>query len=312
MCVCVCACCTHTHIVLRAHMHTHIHNERARTLTNAHTGEIELTGLPEEGGEDAIRQALADLLGVDISQIVLPEQARRQQRRAVARKFVFEIVGDTAKAAELAADLKTGNLAARLSSQLSQTYNMNISAQVSSGDVAETAEKRPEGEEWEEVDGQYLLRKCPQGFLLVNTTVELSMCRECDAGTFSFRDSDGCNEKVHPAVCNTRECTPCPVGATCAKGSDEASRHFIPKALKVFCSLLPPLPVWVRAQRADSDSCCRLGTECMPWRYCAGMTIASPDSFATSRHKRAPRSTCHCQRMPRQRRRTTTAMCGSM
>ena len=73
-------------------MHTHIHNERARTLTNAHTGEIELTGLPEEGGEDAIRQALADLLGVDISQIVLPEQARRQQRRAVARKFVFEIV----------------------------------------------------------------------------------------------------------------------------------------------------------------------------------------------------------------------------
>ena len=254
MCVCVCVCgcvyCTHA----RTHTHTHTHcarahthtmnartharahtHARARTHAIMHTGKIQLAGLPEEGIEDAVRQALADLLGVDISQIVLPEQARRQQRRGAARTIVFEIVGDAAQAAELAADLKTGNLAAQLSSQLSQTYNMNISAQVSGGDVAETAEKRPEGEEWEEVDGQYLLRKCPQGFLLVNTTVELSMCRECDAATYSFRDSDGCNEQVHPTVCDTRDCTACPVGATCAKGSDEASRHFVPKALKVLC-----------------------------------------------------------------------------
>jgi len=228
LCVCVCAIHAHTHTI---DTHTHA---RARTHANAHTGEIELAGLPEEGGDEAIREALAKLLGVDVSQIVLPESTRRRQRRAAARTIKFEIIGDATKAAELAADLQAGNLAAALSKQLSETYKINITAQVSSGDVAETAEKRPEGEEWEEVDGQYLLRKCPQGFLLVNTTVELSVCRECDAGTYSFLDSDGCNEQVHPTICDVRDCSACPVGATCAKGSDETALHFVPKAVKVF------------------------------------------------------------------------------
>ena len=225
---------THTHTHIHTHEHTHTHERaRTRTRTHTHTGEIELAGLPEEGGEDAVRQALADLLGVDVSQIVLPEQTRRRQRRAAARTIKFEIIGDSTKATELAADLKTGNLAAKLSSQLSQTYKMNITAEVSGGDVAETSDKRPEGEAWEQVDGQYVLRKCPQGFLLVNTTVELSMCRECDAGTYSFGFSDGCKQHVYPTVCDTRDCTACPAGAICAKGSDEAAMHFVPKAVKV-------------------------------------------------------------------------------
>jgi hypothetical protein len=217
--------------------HAHIRCTLARARANTNTGEIELAGLPEEGGEDAVRQALADLLGVDVSQIVLPESTRRRQRRAAARTIRFEITGDATKAAQLAADLQTGNLAAQLSSQLSQTYKMNITAQVSGGEVEEASEKRPEGEEWEEVDGQYILRHCPQGFLLVNTTVELSMCRECNAGTYSFSDSDACNEQVHPTVCDARDCSACPVGATCAKGSEETAwRHFVPKAVKVFAS----------------------------------------------------------------------------
>ena len=204
--------------------------------TQTHTGEIELAGLPEVCSDDAIREALAKLLKVDVSQIVLPESTRRRQRRAAARTIKFEIIGDATKATELAADLQAGNLAADLSKQLSETYKMNITAQVSSGDVAETAEKRPEGEEWEEIDGQYLLRKCPQGFLLVNTTVELSTCRECNAGTYSFSDTDACNEQVHPTICDVRDCSACPVGATCARGSDETAIHFVPKAVKVYAS----------------------------------------------------------------------------
>jgi hypothetical protein len=213
-------------------------------LAHTNTGEIELTGLPEEGGEDAVRQALADLLGVDVSQIVLPEPTRRRQRRAAARTIRFEITGDATEAAQLAADLQTGDLAAQLSSQLSQTYKMNITAQVSGGEFEETSEKRPEGEKWEEVDGQYILRHCPQGFLLVNTTVELSMCRECNAGTYSFSDSDACNEQVHPTICDVRDCSACPVGGTCARGSDESASHFVPKAVKVLASCV--LSCWCR------------------------------------------------------------------
>ena len=84
---------------------------------------------------------------------------------------MFQIIGDTANAAGLAVKLKTGNLAELLSSDLSETYNTNITARVSAADVEETSNK-PEGEKWVLVDGKYVLRACPLGFLLVNTTTE--------------------------------------------------------------------------------------------------------------------------------------------
>lgn len=131
------------------------------------TGEVELSGLPEDGSDDQIREALAKLLKVDVSMIVLPDST--PARRSGARVIKFEIVGDTTQAAALAADLQSGSLASQLSSQLSADYGLNISAQVSGGNVQESTTKRPEGEEWEEVNGEYLIRKCPQGFLKVHT-----------------------------------------------------------------------------------------------------------------------------------------------
>ena len=113
------------------------------------TGEIELDGLPEEGGEEPVRQALADLLDVDISQIVLPDQTRQMQRRG--RTIVFEIVADASRAASMSEVLKSAKLAASLSSQLSQDYNMSISVLVSGGNVAESSVTMPQGEIWEEV-----------------------------------------------------------------------------------------------------------------------------------------------------------------
>ena len=136
------------------------------------TGEVELSGLPEDGSDDQVRQALAKLLKVDVSMIVLPDstQARRRwYRRSGARVIKFAIVGDATQAAALAADLQSGSLASQLSSQLSADYGLNISAQVSGGNVQESTTERPEGEEWEEVNGEYLLRKCAQGFLKVHT-----------------------------------------------------------------------------------------------------------------------------------------------
>ena len=118
------------------------------------TGEIELDGLPEEGGEQenvwqALMEALTHLLSVDISRIALPNQNRRVQRRG--QKNVFEIVGEASQAGALSEVLKSRNLASQLSSQLSRDYSMNITAQVLGGDFAESLVKRPVGEIWEEV-----------------------------------------------------------------------------------------------------------------------------------------------------------------
>ena len=124
-------------------------------------------GLPEDGGEDAVRLALADLLSVNVATIVLRDQTRRKQRlqQRQARTFSFEIVGDSKSASALASDLVSSNLAKQLSSQLSNQYNMSIVTQFGA-EVTESKEERPEGEVWEEVGGDYWLRECPKGRLV--------------------------------------------------------------------------------------------------------------------------------------------------
>jgi len=119
------------------------------------TGKIELDGLPDDAGEDVVRQALADLLGIDVSQIELPPQDRRQRR---TRMIVFQIVGDPSQIASLSDHLQTGDLASHLSSQLSNDLNISITAEVSGGEIEADSEARPVGEKWEEVQGEYLLR----------------------------------------------------------------------------------------------------------------------------------------------------------
>jgi len=194
------------------------------------SGQIQLAGIPEDGGDDAVRQMLADLLGIDISQINLGDSARRQQRRAGARTIVFEIVSDASSASNLAADLQSGNLAAQLSSQLSTQYNLNISVEVSGGEIASAGGGgNRQGESWNLVGGVYLLQACPVGYLLINTTVELSRCKECDAGKYSLSPTDGCNAMTQ--TCDMRECTGCPAGVTCSRGMHEAWTHFVPKPL---------------------------------------------------------------------------------
>lgn len=225
-------------------------------------GEVQLAGLPEDGGKDAVRQALAKLLGVDVSQIVLPED----QRRTGTQTILFEIVGDATTAAALANDLKSGNLASKLSSQLSTQYKMNVSVEVSGGDVAEPTVKRPEGEVWEQVNGEYLLRKCPQGYLLINTTVALSACKECIPGSYSLNDLQACTYNSDGGlVCDTRDCTVCPAGATCSAGSSPARNHFVPKALQIGSTVHPVVTIdfgsWANSAKFFCDQKALVCTE---------------------------------------------------
>ena len=178
-------------------------------------GQIELSGLPETGGEQAVLEALARALGVDPSYIVLPDQARRRRRRAASsRMIVFEIVGDASTAASVAANLQNDDVISQLSSNLLSTYP-NITVAVF-GEVSPDESSASAGEEWGIFDGIYYLRKCPPGHLLINTTVELSVRKECETGKYSFSYADGCNAMTQ--TCDMRECTVCPAGVTCSRG----------------------------------------------------------------------------------------------
>jgi len=270
------------------------------------SGEIELTGLPEgKEGEAAVRQALADLLGVDVSQIVLPE-AEADRRQQNARKVVFEITGTAGAAAALNDKIKSGALASQLSSQLSREYSLNVTVQVFEKPVDPLPEF-PEGS-WLEVGGAYLLQSCPQGYLLVNTTIELSLCKECLAGSYSFSFSDGCD--VEQGICDTRDCTPCPVGVTCSEGRLEGWKHFVPRAIRIG-GITHPYATLRRSRNQESRFLCGAdGLACTPveasgplsdeegsyaWEYVATCTAESmpcnPDHVPAVYLRRCPAGT---------------------
>ena len=233
-----------------------------------------MAGLPEEGSDEVIREALANLLGIDVSMIKLPETSRRHHRRSDARRIQFEIVGDSkfieANADSLVADLKSGNLTAKLSSQLSQEYNMTIGVTISNNGVAEDSVQRPEGEDWEEVGGEYILRRCPLGYLKINTTVTLSTCKECEDGTYSLNFEDGCNA----VTCDTRDCTACPAGADCSRGSEPANKHFRPKAIRIGHRVHPISIVIMSRQQQAYFFCDDLSP------YCSALDLSLPKHAA--------------------------------
>lgn len=227
------------------------------------TGEIELAGLPDNGDEDTIRQALADLLGVDISMIVLPDQSEQQRRQS--RKIVFEIIADASLASKVSQDLSAGDLTAKLSQTLSKEIGVNISAKMYTGAaISESGQNRREGEVWVEVGGEFLLKRCPPGFLLVNTTVELSACKECDAGSYSFKFTDGCNQEQEDPTCDTRECTTCPAGATCSKGGEAVWRHFQPRPITVGGVVHPLATLIMDDGRRQRFFCEQEAQNCLP------------------------------------------------
>jgi hypothetical protein len=116
---------------------------------------------------------VAEKLGVDPSMIVLPNS---NGRRA---EIVFQIVGEASEIASL-----TDTLAA---------------SGVVMQEVEEDEDQMAEGEVWEEVNGQYILTKCPSGRILQEFPEY--ECKECDANSYALEGSTSCMK--------------CPAGADC-------------------------------------------------------------------------------------------------
>jgi hypothetical protein len=168
-------------------------------------GAVEMK-LPDDG-DDGVRQALADKLGVKAYQLtVLPQQPRRHSNRVAMRgagpttrataqtqrmvTVSFELVADATQMAKLA---------------VSQT-----ALGVKLGEIQSMGPQAAAGEVWEEVDGSFLLRSCPPGHQLLNATADGSLdldtqlCRQCRPTTYIIKQMFPCQK--------------CPKGATCPDG----------------------------------------------------------------------------------------------
>jgi len=182
-------------------------------------GEIQLSGISQTGVKackEAARQVLVSLISFQVSMTVKSVQRRttKDQHRssdhhatvaAGTLNLAFQIICDKFQADTLAEDLVTDKFASQFSFKTSVQLNRNISAKIEMVGVDDLM-KKPKGEVWEEMNGEYHLRSCPRGYILMNTTLQLSRCKECEAGTFSVQATDGCGT----FTCDNRGCSPCP------------------------------------------------------------------------------------------------------
>jgi predicted outer membrane repeat protein len=144
--------------------------------------------LPDDG-DDGVLQALADKLGVKAWQVtVLSQQPRRHSTRAAMRgagpttlataqrrrtiTVSFELVADEAQMEKLAVSLPA--LGVKL------------------GEIKPIGPQIAAGEVWEEINGVYMLRKCPPGFKIISTPIEMQKCSPCGKGKYIIEGSTDC------------------------------------------------------------------------------------------------------------------------
>jgi hypothetical protein len=182
---------------------------------------------------DSIVACFAAALGIDRSLLVLRDAAVPSRRARL--EMLFEIFLHEMQLQDLLQKMSSPDLESVMSTSLSA---QNIIAKVTPVVSEVKISTEAKGEVWEFKEGVYILRSCPRGFLLINTTLETQECKECEAGTFSFYSEHGC--KVAAASgsgwiggCDSRACITCADGATCSRGSTASWKHFVPKALQL-------------------------------------------------------------------------------
>jgi len=211
--------------------------------TSGVKGALEINGDPDD--LDSIIASLAASLGLDPSKIVLGDI---KTARRGPLQIEFQIFADADDVSALSEKLASDDLVSALASNLAA---MNITATVSATVTEASIATKREGEDWIMSDGTFFLVSCAPGFLLVNSTIDTQECKECEVGKFSLSYLDGCGS----VSCDNRECTTCPDGAVCNKGSSESWRHFVPKALtlgevQVGADLVPKILPWVNIKHS--------------------------------------------------------------
>ena len=157
---------------------------------------VEMELPDDDSSDDTVREVLAAKLGIQVlwHVIILPQARRR--RSSGGHTIAFELVGDSVQMA---------GYYAQITAMGAVVVNQEAVGPAVSDD-----------EVWEEdTEGQFLLRSCPRGHQLINTTddgvldINAQHCSTCGVTTYII-------DSLHT-------CMPCPKGASCLDGASFVS-----------------------------------------------------------------------------------------
>jgi len=195
-------------------------------------GTLRISSTTGQAAEQSLlAEALAASLGIHISMVQMSYLGIVDGQRRRTKSDV-ELTSFTVFASAHQADgLQEAIAAESFSSVLTEELSLrNVSASVEPPALQRVV-SRPQDEVWKLSRGVYVLRACPVGHVLINTTIETQKCSECEHGSFSMLPTLGCD--ADSERCDARPCQTCPVGARCERGSSARWQHFVPKMLRL-------------------------------------------------------------------------------
>jgi hypothetical protein len=184
--------------------------------------------------EEDLVLLIAASLGADPTMVViddygsLVETRRRGRQRSQRAGSTYEVTFRVFTNSVEAEELQAVGLSSAMSNFSQMLGQLHPSATLI-GARSKSVTRRLSGEHWKEIGGAFMLQSCPVGHLLVNTTIDLQSCLECDPGMYTLDMASGCVD----GICSDRSCQECPVGVDCARGLNPPWMHFVPKVLKI-------------------------------------------------------------------------------
>ena len=197
-----------------------------------------------------IAQALGadpDLVAIDDYESLAESLAAFRRRQSSKRaSSPYEVKFKIWTGAEQAQKMQKVGMSSALSNFTKVLAQIAPQAQFIGAGTTDVVSRLP-GEKWEEVSGVFTLLACPKGHLIVNTTIDTQMCRECEIDTYTLGMDLGCAD----GLCASRPCSTCPVGVECglSPSSPDPFWQFPPtpstpllcKLCRGILALLPPI-----------------------------------------------------------------------
>lgn len=178
-----------------------------------------------EADTGTMQGVLSGLLDIHRDDMAITEQCAAQSARRAMQSVNVTLSLSEEKANEVLVTMKDQVVFEAALKEAVAATGLDVTLQ-ELPTVSIAVNSRPASEVWTLEGNEFKLKQCPNGTLLVNTTVDLQNCKQCAVDSYTLSDKDGCQEiesltaGTKSWLCLNRDCHPCPSGDNGAKCLD--------------------------------------------------------------------------------------------
>eukprot|EP00961_Rhodomonas_salina_P209265 2824614-Rhodomonas_salina.2 len=190
-----------------------------------------------EADTGTMQGVLSGLLDIHRDDMAITEQCAAQSARRAMQSVNVTLSLSEEKANEVLVTMKDQVVFEAALKEAVAATGLDVTLQ-ELPTVSIAVNSRPASEVWTLEGNEFKLKQCPNGTLLVNTTVDLQNCKQCAVDSYTLSDKDGCQEiesltaGTKSWLCLNRDCHPCPSG----DNGERSALSLLFSALQLTCT----------------------------------------------------------------------------